>query len=65
MEEKNNITQKEKSKKISKRELNKEYYNRVRKTAKKKERCQMYGIEFVEDLDMIVKIEEGPFYLEM
>lgn len=61
----NNITQKEKSKKISKKESNKEYYNRVRKTAKKKERCQMYGIEFVEFLDKFVKIEEGPFCLEM
>lgn len=62
----NNITQKEKpKKKASKRESNKEYYNRVRKTAKKKERCQMYGIQFIEDLDKIVKIEEGPFEIEM
>ncbi len=62
----NNITQKEKPKKrISKKESNKEYYNRVRKTAKKKERCQMYGIEFVEHLDKLVKIEEGPFYMDM
>jgi hypothetical protein len=66
MEDKNNITQKEKpKKKVSKRESNKEYYNRVRKTAKKKERCEVYGIEYVEDLDRIVKIEEGPFCIEM
>ena len=52
MEDKNNITQKEKpKKKVSKRESNKEYYNRVRKTAKKKERCSMYGIEYMEDME--------------
>lgn len=62
----NNIKQKENpKKKASKRESNKEYYNRVRKTAKKKERCQMYGIQFIEDLEKIVKIEEGPFEIEM
>ena len=59
---KNNIGYKEKQKK---KQSNKEYYNRVRKTAKKRERCQTYGIEFIEDLERIVKIEEGPFYLDM
>lgn len=48
-----------------KKQYNKEYYIKVRKTMQKIERCKLYNIEYKEDEPIKIIIEKGPFIMSL
>ncbi len=48
-----------------KKQYNKEYYLKVRKTIQKIERCKIYNIPYNENEPITIIIEKGPFYVSL